>query len=89
MEKTLFATISVEKENEKKEVKIYKTQGIKYGIEITEEKGGETKIQKADNLTSSEEKVDKLLNILVQSSQNFTLLDDFAYDFKDCEKVVN
>ena len=83
MNKNLFATISVAQENQKRDVKIYKLLNEKYGIEVVEEENGESKIKRVENLTNDEQKVNKLLEILVLSAQNFTLLEDFAYDFKD------
>lgn len=83
MNKNLFATISVAKENERKNVKIYRVHNEKYGIEVVEEENGKTNIKKVENLTENEEKINKLLEVLVLSAQNFTLLEDFAYDFKD------
>lgn len=83
MIKNLFATISVAKENNKRDVKIYKVQNERYGIEVVEEENGKTNIKKVENLTESEEKINKLLDVIVLSTQNFTLLEDFAYDFKD------
>lgn len=83
MNKNLFATISVAQENQKRDVKIYKLLNEKYGIEVVEEENGESKIKKVENLTKDETKINKLLEVLVLSAQNFTLLEDFAYDFKD------
>lgn len=77
--KNLYATISVAKENQKKDIQIFETEDQKYGIEIVI--GDEVK--KIENLTSNKEKIDKLLEIIVLETQNFTLLEDFAYDFKD------
>ena len=64
-------------------LKIYKLLNEKYGIEVVEEENGESKIKRVENLTNDEQKINKLLEILVLSAQNFTLLEDFAYDFKD------
>ena len=83
MNKNLFATISVAQENQKRDVKIYKLLNEKYGIEVVEEENGESKIKRVENLTNDEQKINQLLEILVLSAQNFTLLEDFAYDFKD------
>ena len=83
MNKNLFATISVAQENQKRDGKIYKLLNEKYGIEVVEEENGESKIKKVENLTKDEEKINKLLEVLVLSVQNFTLLEDFSYDFKD------
>lgn len=83
MERDLFATISVAKENERKDVKIYRLQSDKYGIEVVEENNGTINTRKVENLTNDKNKINKLLDVLVLSSQNFTLLEDFAYDFKD------
>ena len=83
MERDLFATISVAKENERKDVKIYRLQSDKYGIEVVEENNGTINSRKVENLTNDKNKINKLLDVLVLSSQNFTLLEDFAYDFKD------
>ena len=83
MNKNLFATISVAQENQKRDVKIYKLLNEKYGIEVVDEENGESKIKRVENLTNDEQKINKLLEILVLSAQNFTLLEDFAYDFKD------
>ena len=80
MNKNLFATISVAQENQKRDVKIYKLLNEKYGIEVVEEENGESKIKRVENLTNDEQKINKLLEILVLSAQNFTLLEDFAYD---------
>ena len=83
MERDLFATISVAKENERKDVKIYRLQSDKYGIEVVEENNGTINTRKVENLTNDKNKINKLLDVLVLSSQNFTLLEEFAYDFKD------
>ena len=61
MNKNLFATISVAKENERKDVKIYRVHNEKYGIEVVEEENGKTNIKKVENLTNNEEKINKLL----------------------------
>lgn len=83
MLKNLYATISVARENDKKDVKVYRLEDEKYGIEVVTEEKGETEIKKVENLTSSKEKIEKLLETLILSAQNFTLLEDFAYEFKD------
>ncbi len=83
MEKTLFATLSVAKENKRDEVKIYKIKGEKFGIEIEENVNSKTQIRTAENITSSEKRINELLETIVMSSENFTLLDNFAYDFAD------
>lgn len=81
--KELFAMISVEKENRRDIVKIYKTRDKKFEIEIERQKGDRLIIDKVDNLTESNEKINKLLETIVESTQNFTLLESFAYDFAD------
>ena len=81
--KELFAMISVEKENRRDIVKIYKTRDKKFGIEIERQKGDRLIIDKVDNLSESNEKINKLLETIVESTQNFTLLESFAYDFAD------
>lgn len=83
MKKNLYATISVARENQKKDVKIYKLEDEKYGVEIVAEEAGIEKINKVENLTKDVEKIDRILETLVLSAQNFTLLEDFAYDFRD------
>lgn len=83
MKKNLYATISVARENQKKDVKIYKLEDEKYGVEIVAEEAGIEKINKVENLTKDVEKIDRILKTLVLSAQNFTLLEDFAYDFRD------
>lgn len=77
--KNLYATISVAKENQKKDIQIFETEDQKYGIEVVI---GE-EVKKVENLTSNKEKINKLLEAIVLGTQNFTLLEDFAYDFKD------
>ncbi len=83
MEKTLFATFNVAKGNQRDEVKIYKIKGEKYGIQIEANRNSKVDLQTAENITKSEEKIDKLLDALIMSAENFTLLDDFACDFAD------
>lgn len=83
MTKDLYATISVAKSNDKKDVKIYKIEDEKYGIEIVAKENGKEKISKVENLTKDEKKIESVLETLVLSVQNFTLLEDFAYDFRD------
>ena len=85
MVKTLFATINVEKENEKNEVRIYKTKGEKYGIEVVD---SNENVKSAENITSSEKMINSLLDTIVLSTQNFTLLEDFASDFSDAKKII-
>lgn len=77
--RSLYATITVAKENQKKDIQIFETEDQKYGIEVVI---GE-EVKKVDNLTSNKEKIDKLLDTIILGTQNFTLLEDFAYDFKD------
>lgn len=88
MERNLYATISVAKESEKKDVKIYKLKDEKYGIEVETEEKGKVNSKKVENLTASEERINRLLEILVVSAENFTLLEDFAYDFSDCKSTI-
>ncbi len=83
MEKILFATLSVAKENKRDEVKIYKIKSEKFGIQIESNIDSKIVVNTAENITSSEDKINKLLDTIVMSSENFTLLDDFAYDFAD------
>lgn len=83
MSKNLFATVTVEKEEKKKDVKIYKLEDEKYGVEVVSEEDGQTKVNKVENVTKNEEKINKLLDTLIRSVQNFELLDCFAYDYKD------
>ena len=83
MEKILFATLNVAKENKRDEIKIYKIKGEKFGIEIEENIDSKTRIHTAENITSSEKRINELLETIVMSSENFTLLDNFAYDFAD------
>lgn len=85
MVKTLFATINVAKENEKNEVRIYKTKGEKYGIEVVD---SNENVKSAENITSSEKMINSLLDTIVLSTQNFTLLEDFASDFSDAKKII-
>lgn len=63
--------------------KRYNTRDKKFGIEIERQKGDRLIIDKVDNLTESNEKINKLLETIVESTQNFTLLESFAYDFAD------
>ena len=77
--KSLYATISVVKGNHKEDINIFETEGQKYGIEIVI--GDDVK--KLENLTSEKQKIEQLLNDVVLGAQNFTLLEDFAYDFRD------
>ena len=83
MDKILYATLSVAKGNQRDEVKIYKIKGEKYGIEIESNFNSKTAVNTAENITSSEEKINKLLDTIVMGSESFTLLEDFAYDFAD------
>ena len=77
--KNLYATISVVKGNQKEDINVFETEEQKYGIEIVI--GDEVK--KLENLTSDKQKIEQLLNDVVLGAQNFTLLEDFAYDFRD------
>lgn len=83
MEKSLFATVTVAKENERDEVKIYKIKGEKFGIQIESNVNSELKNRVAENITNSEDKINKLLDALVMGTESFTLLEDFACDFTD------
>ena len=83
MEKSLFATVTVAKENERDEVKIYKIKGEKFGIQIESNVNSELKNRVAENITNSEDKINKLLDALVMGTGSFTLLEDFACDFAD------
>lgn len=83
MDKMLFATLSVAKGDTTDEIKIYKIKGEKFGIQIESTVDSKTVVNIAENITSSEEKINKLLDTLVMNSENFTLLEDFAYDFAD------
>ena len=74
---------------EKKVVRRLKFIDEKYGIEIdTISSDNKVDIKKVEKLTSSEEKIDRLLEILIVSAENFTLLEDFAYDFSDCKEPI-
>lgn len=86
MERKLFATINVAKENINKEVKIYKTKTEKYGIEIVE--GDNIVTKKLDNLATDESKVDDLLNVILNSVCKFELVEDYAYDYNDNKKPI-
>lgn len=88
MEKELFSKITFERKEESKEVKIYKLKDEKYGIEIDTISDNKVDIKKVEQLTLSEEKIDRLLEILIVSAENFTLLEDFAYDFSDCKESI-
>lgn len=88
MSKELYATISVAKENEKKEVKIYKTKAENFGIEINEKVNSEEKDVNFDNITSKEEKIDDLLNKLIFSVADFQQLEYIAEDFSDKKITV-
>ena len=83
MDKMLFATLSVAKGNQRDEVKIYKLKGEKFGVQIESDVDSKREIYSAENITSSEEKINKLLESIVLSTENFTLLDDVAFDFAD------
>ena len=86
MERKLFATINVAKENANKEVKIYKTKTEKYGIEIVE--GDNIVTKRLDNLATDESKVDDLLNVILNSVCKFELVGDYAYDYNDNKKPI-
>ena len=45
-------------------------------------------VKSAENITSSEKMIDSLLDTIVLSTQNFTLLEDFASDFSDAKKII-
>ena len=77
--KNLYATISVVKGNQKEDINVFETEEQKYGVEIVI--GDEVK--KLENLTSDKQKIEQLLDDVVLGAQNFTLLEDFAYDFRD------
>ena len=77
--KSLYATISVVKGNQKEDINVFETEEQKYGVEIVI---GD-KVKKLENLTSDKQKIEQLLDDVVLGAQNFTLLEDFAYDFRD------
>lgn len=83
MDKKLYATLSVAKQGTTDEIKIYKIKNEKFGIQIESTVGSKTVVNSAENITSSEDKINKLLDTLIINSENFTLLEDFAYDFAD------
>ena len=86
MNKILFATINIDREDEKRSVKIYKTMNEKYGIEVEFNEGAD--IKKIDNITSSENKINQFLDVLVNDTQNFELLEDYASDYNDVQKPI-
>lgn len=88
MEKYLYATINIVMENKKSEIRIYKTKKEKFGIEIVSNIDSKEVVKTAENITGSEKKIESLLNTIVLSAQNFTLLEDFVYDFADVKLVV-
>lgn len=83
MDKKLFATFNVAKENQRDEVKIYKIKGEKYGIQIESNRNSKIETHTAENITNNEECINKLLEAIVMSTESFTLLDDLVYDFKE------
>lgn len=86
MARNLYATISVEKENDKKEVNIYKTKDQKYGIEV--EVKEQDILKKVENITDSEQKIDKFLDLLLDSVQKFELLEDCVYEYSDTKTPI-
>lgn len=86
MNKKLFATISVARENDKRDIKIYKTKDEKFGVEVEFNEGVDSK--KIDNITADESKIDNFLNILVNDSNNFDLLEDYASDYNDVKQPI-
>lgn len=83
MNKTLYATFSIDKENERKEAKLYKTKDQYYGIEIETEEKGKMDIKKADNITISEQKIDNILDTIVSSIENFEFIEYITQDYGD------
>ena len=89
MKKSLYATISVAKNDENKELKIYKLQNEKYGVEInTEEDGKILDTKKVENVTAYEENIDKLLDNIVGSVADFQFLEYVADDYKDIKQSI-
>ena len=80
MEKVLYATLSVEKSNKKDEIKVYKTIGEKYGIEVESKIDSKVKVNFAENITSNEEKINSLLDNIVMGSVDFEFLEYYAQD---------
>ena len=83
MNKTLYATFSIDKENERKDDKLYKTKDQYYGIEIETEEKGKMDIKKADNITISEQKIDNILDTIVSSIENFEFIEYITQDYGD------
>lgn len=83
MDKKLFATFNVAKGNQRDEVKIYKIKGEKFGIQIEANRNSKEEIHTVENITDSEDNINRLLDAIVMSTESFTLLDDLAYDFRD------
>ena len=83
MERDLYATISINKENERKEAKIYRTKGQCYGVEIDTEEKGKMDIKKADNITISKDKINGVLETIVSSIENFEFIEYIAQDHGD------
>lgn len=89
MKKSLYATISVAKNDENKELKIYKLQDEKYGVEVnTEENGKILDTKRAENVTIYEENINQLLDNIVRSIQDFEFLEYVADDYKDVKQSI-
>jgi len=80
MDKILYATLSVEKGNKKDEVKVYKIKGEKYGIQVESNIDSKLEVNLAENVTSSEEKINALLDNIIMGSVDFKFLEYYAHD---------
>lgn len=80
MDKILYATLIIEKGNKKDEVKVYKIKGENYGIQVESNIDSKLEVNFVENVTSSEEKIDQLLNKIVTGSVDFRFLEYYAQD---------
>ena len=80
MDKILYATLSVDKGNHKDEVKIYKIKGEKYGVQVESNIDSKLEVNSAENVTSSEDKINELLDNIVMGSVDFKFLKYYAHD---------
>lgn len=80
MEKVLYATLSVVRNNKKDELKIYKTKGESYGIQVESIIDSKLEVNSVENVTSSEEKINELLANIVNGSLDVKFLEYYAHD---------
>lgn len=87
--KELYSTISVVKENKKKEIRIYKVKTEGYGIEIETEENGDVVVKRVENITVNEKSIDELLSLIVNETESFKFLDYYASDWSWKDKAIS